>query len=167
MDDGAVVVSKIVGAARFDRESFLWMLWNDRAGGDAALIVIVTELLFSLALAGLDVFVFLFFLVSGLIFWLVFSGFAWAAAKYLFDGDGRFPGVFRIVGFAYPARLVILPLLYFTNFWLATLIGSIWFLAIVAHGIKEAMELPLQPAALSAGAGLVGFLIFSAIFGRF
>ena len=167
MDDGAVVVGKIVGAARFDREAFLWMLWNDRAGGDAALIVIATELAFSLALAGLDIIAFLFFLVSGLIFWLVYSGFAWAAAKYLFDGDGRFQGVFRIVGFAYPARLVILPLLFILNFWLAMLVGSIWFLAIVAYGIKEAMELPLQQAALSAGAGLLGFLIFSAIFGRF
>lgn len=162
-----VVVSKIVGAARFDREAFVWMLWNDRAGGDAALIVIATELVFSLVLAGLNISAFLFFLVSGLIFWLVFSGFAWAAAKYIFGGDGRFPGVFRIVGFAYPARLVILPLLYVTNFWIATLVGSIWFLAIVAYGLKEAMEVPLQQAALSAGAGMVGFLIFSAIFGRF
>lgn len=167
MDDGAVVVSKIVGAARLDRESFLWMLWNDRAGGDAALIVIVTELVFSLALVGLSLTAFLYFLVTGLIFWLVYSGFAWAAAKYLFDGDGRFPGVFRIVGFAYPARLLVLPLLFVMDFWIAMVLGSIWFLAIVAHGIKEAMELPLQPAALSAGAGLAGFLLFSAIFGRF
>lgn len=158
---------RIVEAARFDREAFLWMIWNDRAVGDAALIVIAVEAAFSIALAGLNLLVFFAFLISGLIFWLVFSGFTYGAAKYLFQGHGRYQHVMSIVGFAYPARLVILALLYFTGYPVALLIGSVWFLAIVAHGTKEAMELPFQQSALAAAAGFVGFLVFSAIFGRF
>jgi hypothetical protein len=140
-------ISKIVGVARFDRESYLWILWNDRAGGDAAIIVMVTEVLIAIGVVrSFNLLLLLTSLLSGLIAWLIYTGITWAAGKYLLDGYGNFAGVFRIAGFAWPARLLILAFIFFLPGPLAFLAGSVWFLAIVAFGLKEAMELPQEKA---------------------
>ncbi len=163
-----VVAYRVLGAARFDRESYLWMLWNDRAGGDAALLVLGTDLLVGLAIVGLDPLGILRVMVGGLFFWLIYSGIAYAAGKFLFEGSGQYMGVLRIAGFAYPTRLLIIALTVLTVPWpLNFLLGSAWMVAIVANGMKEALELPMEKSVLAATAGLLGYLIVIAIFPRF
>ncbi len=167
-----VVVQRVLGAARFDRESFLWMLWNDRATGDGAILVVGTDILLAIGLVGLSplnlsfgTFEFLIrWVISGLFFWLLYAGIAYGIGRYVLEGSGQFSGVLRIVGFAYPTRLLILAFAQFVALLWAVLLGSIWFFAVVAHGTKEALELPIEKAVIAAVGGFAGYLIISTIF---
>ena len=161
-----LVVQRVLGAARFDRESFLWMLWNDRAGGDAAILVLITQAALTLGLVGLDFGLALQLFISGLFFWLIYSGLTYAAAKYLFDGSGQFGGVMRIAGFAFPTTILVLAFRFLVgDARVAYLLSLVWFVAIVAHGLKEAMDLPMDKGWMSAGAGVLGFLVVSSVLG--
>ena len=44
-----VVLNRLLQTIRFDRDAFVWMEFNDRATGDALIIVAVTEVLFIIA----------------------------------------------------------------------------------------------------------------------
>ena len=44
-----VVLNRLLQTIRFDRDAFVWMEFNDRATGDALIIVAVTEVLFLIA----------------------------------------------------------------------------------------------------------------------
>ncbi len=158
-------MQRVIGAARFDRESYLWMLWNDRAGGDAAILVLITQGLLTLGLVGLDPGVFLQLFIGGLFFWLIYAGIAYAVSKYFLDGSGQFGGVMRIAGFAFPTTILVLAFRFFMDVRLAYLASLIWFVAIVAHGLKEAMELPMEKAWIAAGSGVLGFLVVSSVLG--
>jgi hypothetical protein len=46
---------------------------------------------------------------------------------------------------------------------LAALVGSVWFLAIVAYGTHYIADLPLPKAGAAAFAGYVGWVIIQAI----
>ncbi len=160
-----VIAQRVIGAARFDRESYLWMLWNERASGDAALLVLGTDLLVGIGLVGLDLTGLLSWILAGLIFWLVYSGIAWAAARHLFGGSGQFIGVMRIVGFGYPTRLLILAVVVLMGpSIIAVVLGTLWLVAIVANGLKEAMEVTLEQGIMAAGLGVLGYLVVVAIF---
>jgi hypothetical protein len=164
------VLQRFVEAIRFDREAFVWMEFNDRATGDALVLVVVTEILLLIAggipLLGL----FAGFsgtvaaLVSMAIFWLVFSAIVYAAVKYLFRGDGIYAYYLRLTGFAIPTLLLGI----FTN-WLigsdpiAAFVGSLWFLAVVAYGTHYIADLPLPQAGAAALAGYVGWFILQTI----
>ena len=52
-----------------------------------------------------------------------------------------------------------------TNASLAFILGSLWFLAIVAYGVHYIADLSLEKAAASAVLGMIGFVIVSAILG--
>ena len=158
------IMRRILGVARFDRESYLWILWNDRAGGDAVLIVAITQLLITLGVVGLDLRAFLDLFISGMFFWLIYSGIAWAVANFLLDGHGAFTGVFRIAGFAFPTLLLIIFADYLIDAPWSLLAGSAWFVAVVAFGMKEAMEVPVDRGWLAAAGGLVGWVILDRIF---
>ncbi len=160
-----VIVKKIVGVARFDRESYLWVLWNDRAGGDAVIIVLITQAALTLGLVGLNFRLFLQLFISGLFFWLIYSGLAYAAGKFLFEGSGNFGGVLRIAGFAFPTTILVLAFQVFVSPTWAYLASLGWFVAIVAYGMKEAMDLPIQRGWPAAGLGVLGFLVVSAVLG--
>ena len=161
------IMQKIVGCARFDRESYLWVLWTERAGGDAVVIVLVTLAVITLGLVGLSLTNLLSLFITGLFFWLIYAGIAWAAGRFLFDGTGNFGGVLRIAGFAFP--VVVLAVAFnvlLGDAQLAFLAALIWFVAIVAQGMKEAMDLPIEKGALAAILGLLGYLVvFSVLSG--
>jgi hypothetical protein len=164
------VFQRFIEAIRFDREAFVWMEFNDRATGDALVLVVITEILLLIAggipllglVAGFSGT--LSALVSTAIFWLVFSAIVFATAKYLFKGDGIYAYYLRLVGFAFPTLLLGI----FTN-WLiasdplAALVGSLWFLAVVAYGTHYIGDLPLPQAGVAAVAGYVGWFILQSI----
>lgn len=166
------VLHRLLQAIRFDRDAYVWMDLNDRATGDALILVAVTQLLLIVA-RGASV----FGLVGGLpavvseligaaVFWLIYSGLVYAAAKYLFQGDGAFATFLRITGFAYPTLLLLI----FTerivgNALLAFVLGSLWFLAVVTYGVHYIADLALERAAASAVLGIIGWVIVSAILG--
>jgi hypothetical protein len=161
----------MVQALRLDREAFVWMDLNDRATGDAAVFVVVTQVLLLLA-AGNSLFGLALNLISvinvllmALVMWLVYSGLTYASAKFIFQGDGAFATFLRITGFAYPTLLLtIFTIRVIDNGTLAFLAGSVWFVAIVTAGVRYVAELPTEKALGSAVLGLVGLVIVQAIF---
>jgi len=169
-----VVLNRLLQTIRFDRDAFVWMEFNDRATGDALIIVAVTDVLFLVAggtsLFGLvtGFFDVLATLLSTVVFWLVYSGLVYAAAVYLFRGDGRFPTYLRMAGFAFPTLLLtIATTQIFGDGLLAALLGSLWFLLIVAYGTHYVSDLPLDRSIVTAVLGWAGWIVVSTILGGF
>jgi hypothetical protein len=169
-------MNRLLQAVRFEREAFVWMDLNDRATGDALVLVIVTRVLLLLgfgfsilglttSLGGLELV--LTSMINTAVFWLAYSGLVYAASRFLFNGEGSYATTLRITGFAFPTLLLLI----FTenvisNGALAFIVGSAWFLAVVAQGMRATADLPLERAAAAAGAGLVGWIIVASIFGN-
>ncbi|MFV9671860.1 MAG: hypothetical protein ACNYZH_01435 [Acidimicrobiia bacterium] len=169
-----VVLNRLLQAIRFDRDAFVWMDFNDRATGDALIIVAITEVLIIIA-GGTP----LFGLVTGFLgvlsallatvmFWLIYSGLVYAAAVYLFRGDGHYPVYLRIVGFAFPTLLLtIATTQIFGTGLIGTLVGSLWFLLVVAYGTHYISDLPLDRSIVAAVLGWAGWIVVSTILGGF
>lgn len=170
------VVTRLLQAVRFQRDAFVWMDLNDRATGDALVLVAVTRLLLLLgfgfsvlglatSISGIELLI--ASMINAAVFWLAYSGIVYAVARFLLDGGGSYATMLRITGFAYPTLLLLI----FTanvipNAILALLVGSLWFLAVVAQGVRYEADLPRERAAIAAAAGLIGWIIVSSIFGR-
>jgi hypothetical protein len=169
-----VVLNRLVQAIRFDRDAFVWMDFNDRATGDALILVAITEVLFLFA-GGTS----LFGLVTGLVsvlaallstvmFWLIYSGLVYAIAVYLFRGDGHYPVYLRIAGFAFPTLLLMIATTRMLGGGLiGTLAGSVWFLLVVAYGTHYVSDLPLDRSVVAAVLGWAGWIVVSTILGGF
>lgn len=169
-----VVLNRLVQAIRFDRDAFVWMDFNDRATGDALILVAITEVLFLFA-GGTSLFGLVTGLVSVLaallstvIFWLIYSGLVYAIAVYLFRGDGHYPVYLRIAGFAFPTLLLMIATTRMLGGGLiGTLAGSVWFLLVVAYGTHYVSDLPLDRSVVTAVLGWAGWIVVSTILGGF
>jgi len=167
-----VVLNRLLQTIRFDRDAFVWMGFNDRATGDALIIVAVTELLFLIA-GGTPLFglvtsftAVMSSLLSTIMFWLIYSGLVYAVVAFLFRGDGHYPIYLRMVGFAFPTLLLtIASTQIFGNDLIATLVGSLWFLLVVAYGTHYVSDLPLDRSIVAAVLGWAGWIVVSTILG--
>ena len=164
------VFQRFIEAIRFDREAFVWMDFNDRATGDALILVLITQVLFLIAggtpLLGFvtDLTGVIAAFVSTAIFWLVYSAIVFAVVKYLLRGEGIYAFYLRMAGFAFPTLLLLLfTTRFIDNDPVAAVLGSVWFLAVVAYGTHYIADLPLGKAALASFSGYVGWVIISAI----
>jgi len=165
-----VVHNRLLQTIRFDRDAFVWMEFNDRATGDALIIVAVTEVLFIIA-GGTPLFglvtsftAVMSSLLSTVIFWLIYSGLVYAIVVYLFRGDGHYPIHLRMVGFAFPTLLLtIASAQIFGNDLIATLVGSLWFLLVVAYGAHYVSDLPLDRSIVAAVLAWAGWIVVSTI----
>ncbi len=170
----AEAMNRLLQAIRLQRDAFVWMDFNDRATADGLVFVVVTRLLLlagfggsilGLATRGLSGWEVLFrSMLNGIIFWLVYSGLAYAVARFGLQAGGKYPVYLRITGFAYPTLLLLI----FTRLLalpgiLAFLIGSVWFLAVVTRGITYESDLSTERAAIAAGGGLIAWIIVSEI----
>ena len=165
---------RLLQALRLEREAFVWMDFNDRATGDALILVAITGLLkFAGFFGGLRSFfnlgawdVLLEFALSALIIWLVYSGIAWALVRFVVQGSGDHATYLRFTGFAYPTTLLALAVAYAMNGTgiVPFALGFIWFVFIVARGIEYESDLPRQRALLVAIGALAGLIVVNAIF---
>jgi hypothetical protein len=169
-----VVLNRLLQAIRFDRDAYVWMEFNDRATGDGLILVAVTTVLMIVAggtslfglIAGLgDV---LAAVINATIFWLVYAGLAYASAVHLFRGDGRYATYLRIAGFAFPTLLLTLATTQVLGHGIAaSLVGSLWFLLVVAYGTHYVSDLPLDRSIVAAVLGYAGWLVIRSILGGF
>jgi len=167
-----VVLNRLLQAIRFDRDAFVWMDFNDRATGDALILVAITEVLIIIAggtpLFGLvtglaDV---LYALLSTVMFWLIYSGLVYAVAVYLFRGDGQYAIYLRIAGFAFPTLLLtIATTQIFGTGLIGVFVGSLWFLLVVAYGTHYISDLPLDRSIVAAVLAWAGWIVVSSILG--
>ncbi|HSF84935.1 MAG TPA: hypothetical protein VLG28_04625 [Acidimicrobiia bacterium] len=169
-------LKRVVQAARFDRDAFVWMDFNDRATGDGLIIVLIARTLLQVgfgssllglttSLSGLEFL--LAIAINTAVFWLAYSGIVYAIARFLMEAGSSYALVLRITAYAYPTLLLLLVTdRLVNNALLALILGSLWFLAIMAHGMRYAADLPLERAALAAGGGMLGWIIIANILGR-
>ena len=169
-----VVLNRLLQAIRFDRDAFVWMDFNDRATGDALIIVAITQVLFLFA-GGTSLFGLvtglssvLYALLSAVMFWLIYSGLVYAVVAFLMRGDGHYPVYLRIVGFAFPTLLLTIATTQILGSGLiGTLLGSLWFLLVVAYGTHYISDLPLDRSIVAAVLGWAGWIVVSTILGGF
>lgn len=149
----------------------MWMDFNDRATGDAAILVVVTQILMTLGLGTsfvslLNPFVLVQMLIGALFFWVVYSGAVYVVSRFLFDASGQYAIYLRITGFAYPTLLlmvffaVVLP-----NAFLALVLGGVWFIVVVSHGLMYTVDMSLQRSVIAALGGYALIVVVQAIFG--
>jgi len=169
-------LSRLLQAIRFQRDAFVWMDFNDRATGDAMLFVGVTRVLILLgagwsilglttSTSGIELLITA--LINAVIFWLAYSGLAYATVRFLFQKGGSYPVYLRMTGFAYPTLLLVI----FTGrLGLADTagltLGAIWFMAIVARGITYESDLPTARAAIAAVLAFIGWIVVESILGN-
>ncbi|HDL41991.1 MAG TPA: hypothetical protein ENG98_03125 [Actinobacteria bacterium] len=169
------IMHRLAQTIRMERSAFVWMYLNDRATGDAVLLVLVTRFLillgtgfkplgFVTSASGMNIF--LQSMLSAFVFWLAYSGVTFAVAKYLFQGGGSYVVILRTVGFAFPTMLLILVSReLFSSAFLVLLVGSLWLLAIVSRGLVYEADLDSNKAVFSAVLGLVGWFIVARVLG--
>ena len=169
------VLHRLAQTLRMDRSAFVWMYLNDRATGDAVLLVLVTRFLMLMGFgigpltiisssAGINVF--FQAMLNALVFWLAFSGITFGASKYLFQGSGAYVVILRVVGFAYPTMLLVLISRELSSSpFVVLLTGSAWLLAIVARGLVYEANLETSRAVFAAVLGLVGWYLLAQILG--
>lgn len=170
------VLKRLLQAIRLERDAFVWMDFNDRATGDALILVAGTSLALVLArgftvlglvssATGIDLLI--RSLMSSAIFWLAYSGLVYFVVTRLFQASGAYPLFLRVVGFAFPTMLL---LIFTAQLGLAGpvafLLGAVWFFAIVTQGIRYESDLPLEKAAGAAGLAMVFWIIITQLLGR-
>ena len=167
-----VVLSRLLQTVKLERDAFVWMDFNDRATGDAAILVAGTQVLISVGL-GLSLgdlinpLTLANILLGGLFFWVVYSGATYAVARFLFEGHGTYAIYLRITGFAYPTLLVLVFVSFFvTNPLLALGLSGAWFVLIVTNGLTYVADLSIAKAAGSAIGGYILIVIVQAILGN-
>ncbi len=147
------------------------MDFNDRATGDAAILVAITQVLVSLGLGRslfnlLNPFTLVQVLLSALFTWVIYSGAVYLVSRYLLDGTGQYAIYLRITGFAYPTLLlVVFTAILVSDLLLAFMLGGAWFVVVVAYGLMYTVDLPLAKAAAAAVGGFVVIVVVQAIFG--
>lgn len=166
-----VVFSRLLQAVKLERDAFVWMDFNDRATGDAAILVAITQVLISLGLGTsllsiLNPAVLIQILLSALFTWVIYSGAVYVVSRYLLDASGTYAIYLRITGFAFPTLLlVVFVALIIPSGLLAFILGGAWFVVIVANGLTYTVDLPMHKAATAAVGGLILMVIVQAILG--
>lgn len=166
-----VVFSRLLQTVKLKRSAFVWMDFNDRATGDAAILVVLTQILMTLGFGTsfvrlLNPFMLIQVLLGALFFWVVYSGGVYLIGRYLFDVSGQYAIYLRITGFAYPTLLLsVFVVLFVPNALLALILGGAWFVVIVANGLTYTVDLSIKMAAVAAVGGYVLIVIVQAIFG--
>jgi len=166
-----VVFSRLLQVVRLRRDAFVWMDFNDRATGDAAILVAITQVLMALGtgtslLRLLNPATLISLLISALFFWVFYSGAVYVISRFLFDGSGGYAIYLRITGFAYPTLLlVIFTVLIIQSALISFVVGGAWFVVVVANGLTYTVDIPMLKAATAAVGGLILLVIVQAIFG--
>jgi hypothetical protein len=164
---------RLLQAIRFERDSFVWMDFNDRATGDALILVLVSSLglmlaqgftLLGLVTSSRGINAFFGSLFDSLVMWLLLSGILLFVVRSLFQAGGSYALFLRVVGFAFPTLLLVI----FTSglgltSLVAFLLGSVWFMAIIAYGVRYGSELSLERAAFAVGLSMVLWVVVRTI----
>jgi hypothetical protein len=168
------VASRFLQTLRLERQAYVWMDFNDRATGDALILVAITQVLMFAGFAGGLGSLFntglwqllISFVLGGLIQWLLYSGIAWAIVRYIVQAGGDYATYLRFTGFAFPTTLVSLAvaIVIGDTGLIPFVAGFAWFLAIIARGVEYESDLPAARAWAVAIGALGGLLVVDAIF---
>jgi hypothetical protein len=173
------MINRIKGVLFLDSAAFKEVEHDEKATGQAALIVVAASILAaigassgpffsSLALgnnpwivdfgSGSALIIFL-----GVIFWSILAWLIWAAATYfmgskIYHGKATYGEMLRVTGFAYaPLAFMILGAIPCIGFAIS-LVVSVWALAAVFVGVREGLDLNFSRTLVTV---IVGWFIYS------
>ena len=165
-----VVLNRLMQTIRLERDAFVWMDFNDRSTGDAAILVAVSQVLIAIGLGQslfglLNPLTLISLMINAVFLWVIYSGATYAISRYLLDGHGTYASFLRITGFAYPTLILIVFVSIFVNSaLLAFVISGAWFVVIVANGVMYLADLAREKAFVAAIGGYVLIVIVRTIF---
>jgi hypothetical protein len=155
---------RLLQAVRLERDSFVWMDFNDRATADALILVLFTELfqqlpadtLLSRATSASGINRIFAEVVHGFVFWLGFAGVLLFVVRLLYNAPAKYPLLLRVVGFAYPTLLVgtFVPSLGLPDV-VSRVAGLLWFIAVVVRGVRYESDLGTARSCGSVALALV------------
>ncbi len=167
---------RLLQTLRLERDAFVWMDFNDRATGDALILVLVTRFIIFLGsgfsffgvVTNLDGIGILFFsLLNAAWFWLLYAGATFGIVKLIFQGEGNYAFYMRATGFAYPTMLLVIVTRQLDITAVAALLlASVWLIAIMTRAVQYGSGLNIQQSFAAAGGGMLGWIIFALVWGR-
>ena len=148
------MINRIKGVLFLDSEAFNEIEHDEKANGQAALIVIVASILAAIGVAfgpvifspGLAPTVSPILKFLGAAFWGVVAWLVWSAVTYfigtkIFRGQATYGEMLRVIGFAYaPLSFLILSVIPCFGLLIA-LLASAWAFAAVFIGVREGLDL--------------------------
>lgn len=165
------MINRIKGVLFLDSDAFKEVEHDEKATGQAALIVIVASILAALgvgfghiifspgaALTVSPIVKFLGVAFWGLVAWLVWSTVTYFVGTKIFHGQATFGGMLRVVGFAYaPLAFLLLSLIPVIGLFIAFL-ASAWAFAAVFIAVREGLDLDFGPTLATV---FVGWFIYA------
>lgn len=149
------MIRNVIGAMLLDAEFYSDVAEDDSLISQAAIVVVVANLLGgvgaafateSSVLAGAAIGV-----VTGLVGWLVWSGVAYVVGVRVLGGESDYSEMLRVIGFAYaPLAIGLIP-------WLG-FVGAAWALFAAVLAIRESMEFSTQRAIATTALGWAAWL---------
>jgi hypothetical protein len=165
------MIERIKGVLFLDSEAFKEIEHDDKATGQAALIVVVASILAALGVAfGPVIFspdvaptVSPILKLIGVVFWGVVAWLVWSAITYfigtkIFHGQATYGEILRVVGFAYaPMAFLIFSAIPVFGMLIA-LLASAWTLGAVFIGLREGLDLDFGPTLATV---FIGWFIYA------
>lgn len=153
------MVARLTRMAQFDHTVYREIAADEEATVQAAAIVVVVAFLSAIgaAIGTGSIWTFLYTLVIAVpLGWLIWSGLVYLVGAKLFDGQGAFMGMARVLGYTMaPSVLALLAVIPCIG-WLAGLAGAILSLVLGFFAIRETMELTTEKAVLTI---LIGWVL--------
>jgi hypothetical protein len=158
------MLARVIGVFKLDKKTFEEIEGNTSLTLYAAIIVGLVALVSGVGTGILNGFMsqsvlggFFGTLFSTILGWVVWSLLTWFVGTRFFGGQATIDEMLRVIGFAYlPLFLSIIPCI-------GGVIGAIWALIAGFVAIREGLDLDNTKAALTVGAGFLGYLILTAL----
>ena len=186
------MINRIKGILFLDAAVFEEVEHDEKATGQAAIIVVVSSILAAIGASSGPFFTsmalghkpWIFSFGSGsvltiflwIVFWSILAWLVWAAATYfigtkIFHGKATYGEMLRVTGFAYaPLAFLILGAIPCVGFAISMVV-SVWALAAVFIGVREGLDLNFGRTLVTVIVGwviyLIGMGILILIFGLF
>ena len=152
-----MLFNQMIRAARLDKKLYTELFFDSYATGNSVLAVAVVYALIYLGIiagsvARFDLIRLLWFLLGGLVGWLVVAGGLWLVATKLFQGHGAGATAVRLTGFSHTPLLLLIVAFFVPSgvAQLIILVALVWFGGTLAVAAQAMFDLDLRQAALSA-----------------
>jgi hypothetical protein len=152
-----MLFNQMLRAARLDKKLYTELFFDSYATGNSVLTVaLVYGAIYLGLIAGttirFDLIRLLWFMLGGLVGWLVVAGGLWLAGTKLFGGHGTGATAVRLTGFSHTPLLLLVGAFFVPSGIVQVIIfvSLVWFGATLAVAAQAMFDLDLRQSALSA-----------------
>lgn len=153
-----MLFNQMVRAARLDKKLYTELFFDSYATGNSVLAValvygvIYVAVVLGSPLVGFDLIGFLWFMLGGIVGWLIVAGGLWLASTKVFQGHGSGATAVRLTGFSHAPLLLLAagPFVPSGLVQLVVAVALLWFGATLAVAAQAVFDVDLRQSALSA-----------------